>query len=195
MLRKLKWIHLIAICLIGIVAINFGTFYQYTDIKDVLSTLQNISVMIFTIAGIWLAYIYPKAITAIVKPSSLSNEKHLSPSMDIDKEIVTPEKKLTVSEKNAIEKDISRITMIVEAIISSALVIFFIILINVFKPILINITLVSDNVNTFNKLGCFVTLALVYIQIISLFSIIASNIVFLNDVHNEKNDKELDQLK
>ena len=75
MLTKYKYMHCLPIIAILLIAIKWGSSYNYNDIKDILSTLQNISVMIFTIAGIWLAYIYPKAISGIVKPSSLRSDK------------------------------------------------------------------------------------------------------------------------
>ncbi|PAO20156.1 hypothetical protein [Enterobacter roggenkampii] len=185
--------HLLLIALLGCIAINFGGLYKYSDIKDVLSTLQNISAMIFTIAGIWLAYIYPKAISAIVKPSTLNREKLADTSSS--NEVVIRETPLTDGERKSIEKDIKRITMIVETIIVSAFVIFAIVLINVFKPIFSNFDLIKNNLETFNKIGCFASLSLVYLQLVSLFTIISSNVVFLNDIHNEKNDNELNRLK
>ncbi|EKZ5283056.1 hypothetical protein REV77_000556 [Klebsiella aerogenes] len=185
--------HILLIALLGYIAFKFGALYKYSDIKDVLSTLQNISAMIFTIAGIWLAYIYPKAISAIVKPSTLNREKLGEASLS--NEVIIPEKPLTTAEKKSIDKDIKRITMIVETIIVSAFVIFAIVLINAFKPIFSNFDLVKTNLETINKIGCFVSLSLVYLQLVSLFTIIASNVVFLNDIHNEKNDNELNRLK
>ncbi|MEG2431147.1 MAG: hypothetical protein RSB25_05795 [Acinetobacter sp.] len=191
-LKHWKW-HFCLIAILGLIAFKFGALYRYSDIKDVLSTLQNISAMIFTIAGIWLAYIYPKAISAIVKPSTLNREKlgNTAPN----NEMVTPEKPLTIEELKSINKDIKRITMIVETIIISAFVIFAIILINAFKPIFSNFDLIKSNLETFNKIGCFTSLTLVYLQLVSLFTIISSNVVFLNDIHNEKNDSELNRLK
>ncbi|EHF4951322.1 TPA: hypothetical protein ACHFPU_004685 [Enterobacter hormaechei] len=185
--------HLLLIALFGYIAIKFGALYKYSDIKDVLSTLQNISAMIFTIAGIWLAYIYPKAISAIVKPSTLNREKLGDTSSS--NEVVITEKTLTSEEKKSIDKDIKRITMIVETIIVSAFVIFAIVLINAFKPIFSNFDFVKSNLEAFNKIGCFASLSLVYLQLVSLFTIISSNVVFLNDIHNEKNDNELNRLK
>lgn len=185
--------HLILIAVFGCIAIKFGALYKYSDIKDVLSTLQNISAMIFTIAGIWLAYIYPKAISAIVKPSTLNKEKLGNTSSC--NEVAIPEEPLTTEARKSIDKDIKRITMIVETIIVSAFVIFAIVLINAFKPIFSNFELVKSNLETFNKIGCFASLSLVYLQLVSLFIIISSNVVFLNDIHNQKNDNELNRLK
>ena len=194
MLLKHKLVHFVIIVLLALLAIKAGDLYNYAAVKDVLSTLQNISAMIFTIAGIWLAYIYPKAISAIVKPSTFSK---VYSSVNEDSEIVSesPEEKMTPEEKSSIEKDINRISMIVETILTSAFVIFIIILINVFKPLIANIDFIKENITIMNKLGCFISLSLVYLQVISLLTITISNIIFLNDIHNEKNRKELNKLR
>lgn len=194
MLLKHKWVHFVIILLLALLAIKAGGLYNYAAVKDVLSTLQNISAMIFTIAGIWLAYIYPKAISAIVKPSTFSKGNRAEIE---DSEVVfeSPEEKLTPAEKLSIEKDINRISMIVETILTSAFVIFIIILINVFKPLIANIDIIKENISVMNKLGCFISLSLVYLQVISLLTITSSNVIFLNDIHNEKNKKELNNLR
>lgn len=194
MLLKHKWVHFVIILLLALLAIKAGDLYNYAAVKDVLSTLQNISAMIFTIAGIWLAYIYPKAISAIVKPSTFPK---VYSSVTEDSEIVSesPEEKMTPEEKSSIEKDINRISMIVETILTSAFVIFIIILINVFKPLIANIDFIKENITIMNKIGCFISLSLVYLQVISLLTITISNIIFLNDIHNEKNRKELNNLR
>ena len=70
---------------------------QYADLKDLLDILKNASAMIFTIVGIWLAYIYPNAVTALVKPESIS--------------------------MIAGERDARRIEMLVSIIVTSAFVI------------------------------------------------------------------------
>lgn len=191
MITKTYKKHLGVVFILLIIAFWVGNSFTYSDIKDILSTLQNISAMIFTIAGIWLAYIYPKAISVMMKPSILSDE--IKPNSD--GEIVRPELKISSEQKEAMLKDVDRITLIVEAIVVSALVLLSILLINVTKPIFSNLAVVKNHIETFSEVGCFITLTLVYFQIVSLISILKSNAVFINDIHNEKNKKELDELK
>ncbi|WP_139411058.1 hypothetical protein [Aeromonas veronii] len=40
--------------------------------SSILSTLQNISAAVFTIAGIWIAYIYPEAISSFTNPDKIA---------------------------------------------------------------------------------------------------------------------------
>lgn len=195
MLSKYYTAHLIAMIVIFLIAINFGGHYSSSDIKDILSTLQNISAMIFTIAGIWLAYIYPKAIAGIMKPSTAKDKEVFTTTLD-NGDIVSVKSQNTISEedKKSAQKDIDRITMIVEAIITSAIVILIIVMGNVIKPLLYSFN-TKESLSVISKIGCFISLSLVYFQIVSLMSIIISNLVFVNDIHNEKNNKELDELK
>ncbi|MGP2972866.1 hypothetical protein ACTVMN_10180 [Serratia nematodiphila] len=172
-MKYLKIVHLIIFIAILITGLFFGKNYSYNDIKDILSTLQNISAMIFTIAGIWLAYIYPTAVKAIVRPSKI----------------------VSLHSKRNIEKDMERITMIVKTIIVSAIVIFSIICINVFKPLLINIPIIAAHKEIAHQVAFIIAASLVYLQVLALFGIISSNILFLNDLHDHKNNKELNKLK
>lgn len=43
-----------------------------SDMQSILSTLQNISAAVFTIAGIWIAYIYPEAISSFTNPDKIA---------------------------------------------------------------------------------------------------------------------------
>ncbi|WP_439824076.1 hypothetical protein [Aeromonas caviae] len=43
-----------------------------SDLTSLLSTLQNISAAVFTIAGIWIAYIYPEAISSFTNPDKIA---------------------------------------------------------------------------------------------------------------------------
>ncbi|EIY0596927.1 hypothetical protein MMC38_004312, partial [Salmonella enterica] len=43
-----------------------SNYVIFNDIKDIISTLQNISASIFTIVGLWVGFLYPNAIAGIV---------------------------------------------------------------------------------------------------------------------------------
>ncbi|HHQ4444725.1 TPA: hypothetical protein ACSP1W_004027, partial [Aeromonas veronii] len=55
-----------------LVAYSCFEYVSYSGISSVMSVLQNISAAIFTIAGIWIAYIYPEAITSFTNSSKVS---------------------------------------------------------------------------------------------------------------------------
>ncbi|HDL6478833.1 TPA: hypothetical protein PXI74_002136 [Yersinia enterocolitica] len=165
--------HYIAVALMIIFCFFFYKKYSFYDVKDILSTLQNISAMIFTIAGIWLAYIYPKAVTAIIKPSKITS---------------------ITTEDDTLE-DINRITMIVKIIVISASVTFLIILINILKPIFTPLSAYGHIENTLHYFGVLLVILLIYIQSIALFGIVSSTIIFLNDLHKKFNQRQLDKLR
>lgn len=56
----------------ALIAYSSFEYVSHSDISSVMSVLQNISAAIFTIAGIWIAYIYPEAITSFTNPSKVS---------------------------------------------------------------------------------------------------------------------------
>ncbi|MBI0427942.1 hypothetical protein [Pectobacterium parmentieri] len=172
--KTIKITHAVIFLLLCVIAFYFGDKYSQSDIKDIISTLQNISTMIFTISGIWLAYIYPDAIKSLMKPS----------------ETVT-----NINQSEKTEKDIERISLIVKTIVLSALVMFLIILTNLTKPIFSSLEFVLENKITFGKLSFLITALLVYLQIIALLNVVGINVVFLNDIHNEKNKRELNRLR
>ncbi len=137
----------------------------YSDIKDVLDILKNASAMIFTIVGIWIAYIYPNAITAIVNPDSIS--------------VV------------AGERDAKRIEMLVGVILSSAFVIAGIVVFFVVKTLLGNTATYANNINCFKPVGIAVVFHLAFLQLTALVKVGWSNYLFINDLHSKINKKKL----
>ncbi|HIF9354082.1 TPA: hypothetical protein ACX6RJ_002087 [Photobacterium damselae] len=162
-------IHFIVILLLGIISYQIQHNFNYNSLKDLIDILKNASAMIFTIVGIWIAYIYPNAITAIVKPESIG--------------II------------AGEQDARRIEMLVGIIITSALIIIGIILFFASKSIIGELSWYAENRYWIKPFGITVILSLSYLQILSITKVIFSNIMFLNDLHSKLNQKKIeDQL-
>ncbi|ELS3450674.1 hypothetical protein ACVV7M_002567 [Vibrio vulnificus] len=157
-----------------LLALFYGTYkysatINYTDIKDLMDILKNASAMIFTIVGIWLAYIYPNAITALVKPESIS--------------------------LIAGRKDAKRIEMLVGIIISSAIVIVGIILFFILKVLLSPTPFYASNVEWIKPLAIAFVFMLTYLQVVSIVKVVWSNILFINDLHGRLNQQELENKK
>ena len=57
------------------VGISAGYFSMdiltYKDFNPAVSVLQNISAAVFTLSGIWIAYLYPQAISSITSSSKV----------------------------------------------------------------------------------------------------------------------------
>ncbi|KYN24042.1 hypothetical protein AUQ44_19870 [Vibrio cidicii] len=68
-MKTLIW-HVALACFIALVSWIFKDDITYSDVSPIVSILQNGSAMIFTIMGIWIAYIYPQAMRKVIQPSS-----------------------------------------------------------------------------------------------------------------------------
>lgn len=137
----------------------------YKDFNPAVSVLQNISAAVFTLSGIWIAYLYPQAISSITSSSKVGLLKG--------------------------SEDAKRVENLVYVVSTSALVLFFILLISVFEPIFYKV-IPSDNKV---KLNCLIISCLFYltiIQSISILKIIASNLDFVYRLSYKVTEKEVD---
>src|SRR5690554_3319950 len=69
-MRSLILMTLIAI-MSGLMVSHFQINVSFSDIKDYCSVLILVSGMIFTIMGIWIAFIYPNAIKKLSDPTKI----------------------------------------------------------------------------------------------------------------------------
>lgn len=54
--------------MLGVITSDYVVF---KDISPVISTLQNISAALFTLTGIWVAYLYPEAISVVTNSDNV----------------------------------------------------------------------------------------------------------------------------
>ncbi|MCX9489763.1 hypothetical protein IG511_12580 [Vibrio cholerae] len=165
-MKKLLALNSIVLIAIFSSVYCYGRQISYSDLKDLLDILKNASAMIFTIVGIWLAYIYPNAVTALVKPESIS--------------------------LIAGKKDAKRIEMLVGIIISSAVVIVGIIFFFALKLLITPMPFYYSNIWWIKPIAITFVLMLTYIQIFSIGKVVWSNILFINDLHNKLNKQQLE---
>ncbi|MDC9145100.1 hypothetical protein PSK87_03180 [Escherichia coli] len=64
--------HLLLAVAVTYISYCFRLDITFKDIEPIISILQNTSAMIFTIMGIWIAYVYPNAVLKIVQPSKVT---------------------------------------------------------------------------------------------------------------------------
>ncbi|WP_133149987.1 hypothetical protein [Vibrio lentus] len=160
-------IHLIVVVGLWVICDNFTNHVSYDNLKDLIDILKNASAMIFTIVGIWLAYVYPNAITALVNPDSIDFV--------------------------AGEKDKRRIEMLVSIIITSAIVIIGIICFFIAKTALTGSSFYTENIEFWRTLGFTTIFTLSYFQILCILKVISSNIIFINDLHSKFNDQKIEE--
>ncbi len=70
-LANIIW-NAIVIIAITYISYSFKKDITYEDIEPLVSILQNTSAMVFTVMGIWIAYVYPNAVLKIVQPSKVA---------------------------------------------------------------------------------------------------------------------------
>ncbi len=143
--------------------------YEYSDLKDYLTALLTASTMVFTIMGIWIAFLYPNALSRLVNPSTIENADFSE----------------TLTETKRLEGLVG--SVLISAFVVTAIMVLYLLKV-VFGVLLINEGYVFH--------AKYLTLAFVIIlgllQIQSVFYVIYSNIMFINDLHSKREDREAD---
>lgn len=163
--ERLKYLHIIPLVVIFWASFAYRLDITSQDLEPLISILQNVSVMIFTIMGIWIAYLYPNAILRITQPSKV----------------------------DAIfsEEDSERVKVIVGVVVLSAIVLSLLLIGVVLKPFIIKSWLFTHIPDFFVAIGIFSLLTLSYLQLIAIYIVIASNVNFIIELKNKKNKHNL----
>lgn len=149
--------------LIASFAIAFTTAetLKIDDLSAVLGTLQNISAAVFTLAGIWIAYSYPEAISAYTNP---------------DKIVL------------ASGEETKRIENLVLIILASAYVIIGILAFNLSLALIQPIDYVQANKETFKMLAVTFVIYLALVQVFAILTVMLTNIQFVNELHKKNTE-------
>lgn len=143
---------------IGAVSYALNNHLSFKDVEPLISVLQNTSAMIFTIMGIWIAYVYPNAVLSIVQPSKVAAVFS--------------------------EEDLERVKLLVGVVILSAFILALL-LIGVSARVLLSKTeLFIRNKEFFTGLGVFFILTITYTQLFCIYAVIASSVNFIIDLKN-----------
>lgn len=167
-MKKLIVFFVIAI-LTAIVCHKLGIKYAYADLKDYSGTLLTISGMVFTIMGIWVAFVYPNAIFKLNSPQ-----------------------KIETADFSETQRDTRRLEAIVGSIMESGAVAIGVALIHLSKLILSETKLYLNNSEIALSAGIGFTLLLTLIQCSAIVSVIYSNYSFINELHKRREKREED---
>jgi hypothetical protein len=148
---------------------RFHVNFRYEDFKDYLALLSGVSGGVFTIMGIWIAFLYPNALSRLVDP----------------KKVVTAD----FSESLA---DTKRLENIVAAILKSALVMTAALIIAIAKVFLYLSPYYAAHIELFKSLALSVLAVITVLQIEAVFSVMASNVMFINDLHRKRLERKAD---
>lgn len=124
--KVIVW-HILVVLVVTYLSYSFRLDIDFKDVEPIISILQNTSAMIFTIMGIWIAYVYPNAVLKIVQPS-----------------------KVTVIFS---DDDLKRVKLLVGVVISSALILLLLLVGVVVKTFVIKTYLFMQYQSAFTVIG------------------------------------------
>ena len=166
------YIRIVIYCLLGIGAYFLHSkgfvVYGYGDFKDFVGALIAISGMIFTIMGIWIAFLYPNALARIVS----SNVK----SADFSDG----------------GEDARRLEKIVAAVLLSALVAVASAFCFFWKMLLGGAAFYVGNVLEIKSLALAFITILSLVQLEAVWSVVVANVLFLTDLHQKREKRAQD---
>ncbi|MDA5481420.1 hypothetical protein PGS49_12220 [Yersinia intermedia] len=144
--------------------------YSFSDFSSYTSVLISVSGMVFTIMGIWIAFIYPNALQKIVNPDKIEN-------VDFSEGL----------------EDTKRLESIVGSVLKSATVIIILMTIFLLKLIFYKTNIYLSYKDFFKYLSLSIIIVLSYAQIEAVFQVILSNIKFIEDLHSKREQNEIDE--
>ncbi|WP_225137483.1 hypothetical protein [Pseudomonas putida] len=166
-------IKLIALMVFGGLA-GWATYafkleFSYSDFKDYGNTLLAVSGMVFTIMGIWIAFVYPNAILRLQDPD-----------------------KIKTADFSRTLQDTRRLEAIVGSIMASAFVACAITAVYFCKLLLSKTVVVIAYMAAIKAFGIGVIAFLTAIQSVAIFYVIYSNYLFIEDLHVRRESREGD---
>lgn len=125
--------------------------------------------MVFTIMGIWIAFLYPNAMNRIVSPD-----------------------KLVTKDFSESRSDAKRLESIVGAVMISALVMITALLVSLAKMIFIMTPIYIEYRLQVKATALSVLILITFAQLESVFYVVLSNVMFINDLHIKRQTKQAD---
>lgn len=138
---------------------------KYDLFKEFCNALMVISGMVFTIMGIWIAFLYPNALQKIKDPISI--------------EIID----FTYG-----KEDTKRLEFIVGAVLKSLLIMAIVLIIYATIPIVISTEIYKTHVFEFKYLATFTSFLMLILQLECICNVVISNLLFLKDIHRVKSE-------
>lgn len=144
--------------------------YKYEDFKDYVSLISGISGMVFTIMGIWIAFLYPNAMNRIVNPS-----------------------KLVAKDFSESKSEAKRLESIVGAVMTSAIVAIGALVITLLKVLLFLTPIYMEYRLHIKSAAISFLIFLTLIQLESVLHVVLSNVMFINDLHFKRQTRQAEE--
>lgn len=160
------------LCSFGVYALFFygALNVNYQGYRDVLNSLLAVSAMMFTIMGIWIAFLYPNALRRISDPE-----------------------KIEVADFSDTVSETRRLEGLVASVLASLFIASFIVVIFFLKAALYNSEFYLSFKVYFKSGAASVLSLLVMVQFEAVAYIAYSNVAFINELHGKRQDREMDR--
>lgn len=149
---------------------NWIHSFKHEDYKDYVSLVSTVSGMVFTIMGIWIAFLYPNAMNRIINP-----------------------KKLIIADFTESRSDAKRLESIVGAVMASAFALVGTLAISFAKLLLFHTSFYIDNRIEIKALALSGVIFITLVQLESVLHVILSNVMFINDLHFKRQARQADE--
>lgn len=164
------FLYLLVLCGVYGAVWYFKVDYRYEDLKDYIALLSNVSSMVFTIMGIWIAFLYPNALNRIIDP-----------------------KKIEIADFSETLEETRRLERIVAAVLQSAIVLTTALLVMAAKTALLKTGFYASHAFCLKTLAISVVAAITAMQIDAVLSVVFANVMFINDIHRKRREKRADR--
>lgn len=151
----------------GLAAYFLEPKFYMPDIKDYCNALLIVSGMVFTIMGIWIAFVYPNAIKRLQDPE-----------------------KIKIADFTESMQDTRRLESIVDSIMQAGFVAISILLFYLAKIIISAFSFFQDYNLHLMSAGVGFIIFISLIQLSSVFSVIYANYLFIHDLHSKREAQE-----
>jgi hypothetical protein len=168
-MKKYMSAYFILFALLLSVLVNYPLEYSYSDFENYLGILLTVSSMVFTLMGIWIAFLYPNALSRLVNPDKVENA-------DFDTAL----------------GETKRLEGLVGSVLKSAFVVTMIMAIFAAKIVLHQSAFYYSHIVIFKSLALTTVAVLSLLQFESIFYVIYSNVMFINELHSKREDREAD---
>ncbi|MGE8190683.1 hypothetical protein [Pseudomonas sp. NPDC086278] len=157
----------VASIIIGTLAFHYNLKFSYADFKDYCTALLALSGMVFTIMGIWIAFIYPNAIKRLQDPD-----------------------KIKIADFTSTMEDTRRLESIVGSVMESGFVAAGVTGLFLLKLLVTGLPFYTDSMLIFKSAAIGIVIFLTLIQGSSVFSVIYANYLFIGDLHTRRETQE-----
>lgn len=158
------WFLILAPMVLTWLCFKHTTALGYSDYKDLLNTLLNISAITFAIIGAWIAVIYPDLIGG-----GFSEDKDLS-------------------EIDTARHDINILATLIEVILGSSLVMVIVLSFQFMFPIMQQMEFLGFPKDILKALVFLIILFMTLVQINAIFKVVAVNYRFLRKLRVKNNE-------